>query len=194
MSLHCLCCKWCQIGVLPGQVAAHLSLEVHRTKGLKVDQAKLDEVLEEMDVFECFPVTPETNAEDAAPPPYEGLAIHQGFQCTRCTKMTQSAEYMQKHYSSKHPGESRVDGWRQCSIQRFTPAGVENMPMWFRVAPVETPEVDTRSLEERILTEMKQEMKKYLDVQHRLNNVDARNISPWLKTTKWHEHLITRSC
>jgi hypothetical protein len=187
-TLHCLCCEWCQIAIIPEHVAAHLKLNVHKAKGLIGDQAKLDETVEEMDIFECLPMTPETLAEDTAPAPYKGLAIHKGFQCTHCIKVTQSAEYMRKHFSSKHPIESKVNGWQECLVQRFTHIHQKKTQMWFRVATV--PEaVEELSLSEKILADMKKELGKQLRVHHQSRNVDARNVSPWLKTTKWHEHL-----
>ena len=186
--VHCLCCEWCQIAILPDQVAAHLKLDVHKAKGLKVDQAKLDEAVEEMDVFESLPMIIETHAEDVAPAPYQGLAIHKGFQCTHCTKVTGSPQYMRKHFSSAHPGESKVNGWQECLVQRFNKEHHENTQMWFRVATV--PEVvEELSLSEQIIADMKKEMEKQLAIHHQSRNVDARNVSPWLKTTKWHEHV-----
>ena len=159
---------------------------MHKKTHLQVQQHKLDEALVEMKVNKDLPSPPCTTLDVQAPLPYEGLKVLEGFACTLCTQLALSESYLKDHYTREHPHHPHPSQLTQCSMQRFSLMHAGPLRMLFRVQS-ETPNHIQPVMS--VAATAQQQMAKALQVPRKRGNVNKRSVSPWLLTTKWHEHV-----
>ena len=77
-----------------------------------------------------------------------------------------------------------------CSVQRITNA-IRDVPpfarSWFRVSDSTQQYMEPSS--DILLDQLQKEMATVLEDPYQLTMTDHRSISPWLLTTRWHEHI-----
>lgn len=176
-------CEWCQSLVLPDQVQSHLKNSNHKQSRFKVDKAHLEAALAEMEIEPELPLPPCTYPGQEAPPPFRGLAVLKGFECPNCPQLSISEKYLQRHHVKKHPDHSQPSHFSECFMQRFNLSSNRDL---FKVEP--HPSVQLKGIA-AIIASAREEMAKVLDAPRVRKEVDPRAVSPWLLTTKWHEHV-----
>ena len=184
--IRSLICEWCQVVVSPDRVKAHLKSPSHKDKNLKLKEESMDNALAAMNVAKTPPPPPVTKLSQPAPTPFQGLKLLEGFACTHCCQLGLSEGFMKNHYSRQHHTNMASSAFTRCLMQRYSMSQAGPMRALFRVESSPT-HGDQPSLS--VLDAVQVEMAAALDMPHLRNKTDQRCISPWLLTTKWHEHI-----
>jgi hypothetical protein len=120
---------------------------------------------------------------------FQGLAIEKGYACALCPQAGRSRESLRKHHSQFHPDQPCPQSWISCSIQRLTSA-IRGVPRsahaWFRVLDSTLSSGPSSNM---LLEGLQEQMGTVLEDPHQPTMTDHRSISPWLLTTRWHEHI-----
>jgi hypothetical protein len=168
------------------RVKGHLRSAIHKKTNLQVQQHKLDEALADMEVNKDLPSPPCTTLDVQAPRPYQGLKVLEGFACTLCTQLALSESYLKDHYTREHSNHPHPSQLTQCSMQRFSLMHTGPLRKLFRVQSEALIQIQPAM---SVVAVAQQLMAKALQVPRKRGNVDKRSVSPWLLTTKWHEHV-----
>jgi hypothetical protein len=176
-DLHCFCCTICQVALTTVGVANHLKHSHGFLKSL-LDMEQLIAIAEEENVMDALPDI----GSEVAVDPFQGLKIHQGFQCSLCRSFAGTQEYIRKHHSHFHRDQPTPKTWKQCLLQRLTTHG--KGATFFEV---KSPSNRSQTSEGKIIESIRNDMAKVLAVN--LRPANSRNISPWLLSTRWHEHV-----
>jgi hypothetical protein len=174
-ELHFLCCEICQVAILPGQAKTHVKTQHSQTE---FDDAKFAQAMTE----EGIP--PDLPSISGARSQVEGLAVHDAFACAHCDKVFTSLKNMRNHHSEVHKGTAKPREWRACKAQRFRNGGPGTHQMFWEV---ENPVEPEACVKETLIRAMMKDMESVLQVIEVPQ--DKRTVSPWLLTTRWHEHL-----
>jgi hypothetical protein len=169
------------------RVKGHLKSSSHQDKNAHLNQTKLNEALVAMNVAKTHPPPPITMLAQQAPAPFKGLKILEGFACTLCTQLGVSEAYIKDHYSREHHTNIASSDLSHCFLQRYSLAHTGPLRALFRVQPPSQDESPTPELS--IVDRVREQMAAALQTPHLRNQEDQRCISPWLLTTKWHEHV-----
>lgn len=181
-----LCCEWCQVTVSHDRIKKHLKSPSHKDKNVHLHQTKLDEALGAMNIAKTHPPPPITTLHQQAPPSFQGLKLLEGFACTICTQLGLSESYMKDHYSREHHINILTSKLTRCYLQRYSLANTGPLRALFRVQP---PSQDQGQQGSSLADRVCKQMAAALTRPHLRNQADQRCISPWLLTTKWHEHV-----
>jgi hypothetical protein len=185
--LQYMCCEWCQATVSPDRVQGHLKTPAHKNSKIRVQQEKLQEAMVKMHIAKDHPLPPCTTLDMQAPVSFQGLKVLEGFACTLCTQLANAESSLKDHYTRAHPTQKCPSTLIPCIMQRFSMAQIGPPRTLFRVVPshsIQTPPIQSVSVTAQ------QEMAKVLQIPRQRMEVDPRSISPWLLTTKWHEHVL----
>ena len=183
--LRTLCCEWCQVTVSCDGVKTHLKSKSHKDKNVQVNQTKLEEALVALNVTKSHPPPPITMLAQQAPAAFKSLKTLEGFACTLCTQLGLSELYMKDHYSRVH--HIIPSDLTRCIMQRYSLAHAGPLRSLFRVQPLSSQNENQPELS--IVDCVREQMAAALQTPHLRNQEDQRCISPWLLTTKWHEHV-----
>ncbi|KAI6011474.1 hypothetical protein EDC04DRAFT_2609873 [Pisolithus marmoratus] len=115
-KLKALCCKFCQIGLIPGDVLGHIH---GQHKGLLVNKKDLDEVLANLEVCKDIPEP----CYDRVGPPFKGLKVSIGRGCQMCSFASSSNKYIQTHYQKQHSGTPMPNEFPDCKMQQLSSSG-----------------------------------------------------------------------
>lgn len=114
------------------------------------------------------------------PPPLYGLPVHSGFKCSACDSCASTKHSLRQHKCN----EDEYDVL-PTSMQQFN---LSHQRTWFPVQEVtilpKIKELQDSQLQNAVLA-----FERFTYEQEDTN--DARKISPWLMTTKWHVHSST---
>jgi hypothetical protein len=115
-------------------------------------------------------------------PAIQGLKTLDAFYCSHCLTAKQHQDTIVRHHRVEHPDATKPSSWATGPAQRFT-EGVGVFRQVFRVlAPVVDSNVGTFNISS-ILANMEATQKALTP------DLDIRNITPWLRITKWHEMI-----
>ena len=179
--LCCLICEPCKVALLPDEAQSHLDKQ-HGESELEIDQPVFKKALDIMGVMDVFP---EPGFGGPECPAFGGLGIKQGYRCEECEQALGTKASSAKHYSKVHPGIKKPkelpDIYTQCLNYGAGPART-----LFEVLPFDTP--DTNS-DEMLVASLRAETDKSFQQSIDPSLLNARGISPWLLSTKWHLHV-----
>lgn len=173
-DLQVMCCIICQVAILPDHISGHIA-KVHPR--VCIDDMKYCQVVADMKVPMTFPQSIIGGRYVKA---YKGLMVHDGLACNFCSFACISNEWMQKHHHRMHPSIASPKQWSSCKMQQLNRGG--NKTYWQVAGNNE----EIHGHEEAI-DRMEKEMEEATKVM--LIPQEKRMISPWLMTTKWHEHV-----
>jgi hypothetical protein len=168
--------------LLPSQVKAHLK-QVHEAGRLQIDRSKFEAILKENEIMDGIP---EIQVDEVLEP-FEGIQVKKGWRCHECSKVYGSIGSMEQHYSKSHKSSTRIPkDWPSCFMQRLTNCPGEFSKFFEVHSPNPLPPLD--SMDER-MKKFRQEAE--ASIKDNLTSVpsNARTISPWLMSTKWHLHV-----
>ena len=175
-SVRSLICEACEYAIPPLEVKAHCNNQ-HRDSHMIVDDAELSQVCRRLKVANKPPVYgngPYTEVE--------GVKVQKGIVCPYCGKALVKPSSMAKHHGTAHPDiRPAPKEWPDAWVQRFNHGAGS---AFFSVNPLRSV-VPTEA--DAIIKQLRSEMQDAKE--GRQVSTDARTISPWLLSTKWHEHV-----
>lgn len=146
---------------------------------MKVEKPTFDQALEELDVYDEFPKMDRTIPVS----PFDGLRVFKAVHCLHCPKILPKASSMAKHHQMHHKDRLEPKNWPECDAQSLPEkTGLDSG--FFQVI---LPNKVNNSTIAEMVAKLQGEMSGLLQVNVTAQN--ARNISPWLLTTRWHEHV-----
>jgi hypothetical protein len=177
-ALSCLCCESCKVALVPRYVGAH----VHKTHGcthVSINNDLLAEACQRLGAASELPYMFGLGIKQQ----YAGLAVYDGIGCTHCQYCCLSRENMRKHFQRCHPEHRLGTFWPHVTVQQLDK---QRNNAFFRVEPWDKSEsmpddIYLKNLEESMGAD---KMEKGAE-----GDVNARQVSPWLLTTRWHEHI-----
>jgi len=176
--LMCLCCEMCEVALTPSQVQGHLN-SAHAEFKMCIDKHHFEEVIELYDIQEDLP----SLSHDIVVEAWEGLKVHQGFRCLHCSKVLGLKDSMLKHHKQLHKEHLTPSAWPAICMQRLSSRPGEASTFFEVIPRNSTPKTSIEAFVEQV----RKEMASVLEVRQIPRN--ARSVSPWLLTTRWHEHF-----
>ncbi|KAI6009129.1 hypothetical protein EDC04DRAFT_2610721 [Pisolithus marmoratus] len=176
-EFHFLTCQICQAALAPGEVKHHLT-KMHGTQSrYNNHQFKL--------ATAALNVVTELPSHITGPRPMvHGLKVQDGLACSQCSFISRSGEWLRQHYSKSHPTMPKPSSWRACKVQQLRKGAGDTQALW----EVETARDEGRStLRQSLVDSLLKELEPTLQVVQ--TPLDGRMVSPWLLTTRWHEHM-----
>ena len=178
-DLNVLCCNLCKIALLPTWVAGHIQ---DNHTNIKVNNHCLQIIIEANDINNDLPSPPAT--QDGIQP-FKGLKVLEGYICPQCPQVSSSTKYLRAHYLKDHSDSPCPQHWSTCKMQQLNNGG-RNRRLW-RVLEHSIPDQPAITSTDTIVQELRNDIAKVIpDSQFPKDN---RLISPWLLTTRWHEHV-----
>ncbi|KAG1855255.1 hypothetical protein F4604DRAFT_1590815, partial [Suillus subluteus] len=173
-DLLVLCCQTCQVALPPSQMPSHIG---NAHSAVRVDDDKYCGAVADMKIASALPPSVAGGKYHTA---YPGLRIHDGLACDSCTFACGSRDWMAKHHRDKHPTVTLPKQWSPCKTQQLNNGS--NKKFW-RVAGDDDVVCD----HQEVIDKMRKEMADVIRVEQVPQ--EKRMVSPWLLTTKWHEHV-----
>jgi hypothetical protein len=174
-ELHFLCCEICQVAILPSAAKTHVKTKHPQ---MEFDDMKFAEAMKEEGIPSELPKISGARSQ------VEGLAVHDAIACGHCNKVLTSIKSMHNHHSEEHKGTTRPKEWRACKAQHFRNGGPDAHQIFWEVKNHVEPEA---CVKETLIRAIMKDMESVLQVVEAPQ--DKRTVSPWLLTTRWHEHL-----
>ena len=177
-QFHFLCCEICQIAIISSEARTHIK-QKHPQLEFNIDL--FNNAIKELHITEGLPsISMQKQA------PVKGLHIHDAIACDHCHKIFKSIKKMKEHHTQAHLGISAPDKWRKCKAQQLKSKGPGTHKTLWEVENIQS-DID----QERNIAAMVQSIIKEIEPKFQVHPVpqDNRVISPWLLTTKWHNHI-----
>lgn len=160
----------------------HLN-DFHSSAQFKINSQKFEQAIHDMNVHSSFP-SPALHPI----PEVAGLQLFSGYICSYCPLSFGTQLSIKKHHREAHKNVSLPSSWQQHSLQRFS-STKGSARSFFRVIPQQN--LEPLSTISTIAKSIRASMAPLISIEHVPAN--ARVISPWLLTTKWHEHVAGHS-
>jgi hypothetical protein len=170
------------VAITSEMVPGHLKY-AHKEAKFKLDQGRFDDAIAVMDVYEDLPdiAIDETVGMTA----FAGLRLHQGLSCGHCPKVVKNDAGASSHYSICHKGVKKPEKLSIAHYQQFNKTASTQRSLFRVEAPQQNPSCPNTALVATLRAETDKGFKG--DVHPK--DLNARAISPWLLTTKWHLHV-----
>jgi hypothetical protein len=177
--IQALICEHCKIALNVDEVPGHLHGK-HKNSGFQVDKIKLDEVVKELNIEGMLPDV------GAGPlPEVSGLKLQKGLLCPKCGQVVGTENSMGKHYSGEHKGVKKPKVFKTAFYQQFNQGSGSGRAI-FQVEPKAKEPV---SPDDVLVATLRSETDQTFQEDMDLADINARQVSPWLLTTKWHLHV-----
>ncbi|KAG2110465.1 hypothetical protein BD769DRAFT_1674624 [Suillus cothurnatus] len=173
-DLLVLCCQICQVALPPSQMPSHIG---NTHSAVRVDDDKYCQAVADMKIASTLPPSVIGGKYRTA---YRGLRIHDGLACDSCAFACSTRDWMAKHHRNTHPTIALPKQWLPCKMQQLNRGS--NKRFW-RIAGDD----DVACDHQEIIDRMRKEMADVVRVEQVPQ--EKRMVSPWLLTTKWHEHV-----
>ena len=176
-----LICQLCQEGVAMSTTQSHIANQ-HPSLLYAFKRDQFCQAVEEMALVLDLP-----NIITGPRPIIQGLPVHSALACDQCPAVFSFAKKMNDHYHCHHQELPIPKTFRECNAQRMRAKGAGKQRTFWEVT---TPE---KSTQDSAVADMVDKLMKELDGQPEVVQVvsDDRLISPWLLTTRWHEHVAS---
>ncbi|KAI5981269.1 hypothetical protein EDC04DRAFT_2617498 [Pisolithus marmoratus] len=174
-ELKALCCQQCQVALIPREALAHMH---GQHKGLHVNREHFLQVLGQLEIHEDLPEP----YFGCVIPPFKGLKVLDGQACGLYSFVTSSLKYMQTHHREDHRDTAMPRTWAACKMQQFNRSGRGHV--LFQVE--DTASANTSEPNAQPIVLLRQEI---AQASTHVLPQDEWVISPWLRTTRWHEHI-----
>jgi len=160
------------------EVSGHCKT-AHSNAGFKVDDLQLKQAFIDLDIEAEFPEL----GNDVVYEEFAGLKLREGIYCTECPKVMGTIGSANVHYSTAHTGIKKpkdlplgncqqLKRGRDCALFRVNP----------RVRSATTSD-------ELLVATLRAETDKVFSETIQTSDLNARAITPWLLSTKWHLHI-----
>jgi hypothetical protein len=175
-ALKCLCCESCQIALIPAHVSAHIK-KTHELNFININMEDLNQVCKNLGVHFVLPAL----VGDQSRTQFAGLKLYEGIRCGLCPYACIARRVMQKHHRSSHADKKCPGSWSSTSVQQLDR---QTHKSFFSVTPWNKPDVMPDDI---YLKNLKSWMSEDDDICP--SDLNAHQISPWLLSTRWHEHV-----
>lgn len=179
--LRLVICLDCGVAITSKNIIKHVH-DSHSELSVRFDNTQLSQIIEELGVLDSYSAV-NIPAECS---PFEGLHLTtDAYLCTECPHIRGTCASIQTHFITSHDGSNCPTTWERITAQQLN---YRNKTPFFRVRVPPSPSTD--SVLENYLTELDTERQKSIKAFDQ-SKVDPRQISPWLRATRWHEHVAT---
>jgi hypothetical protein len=172
--LSVLVCLSCQKALLSSALSTHMDAQ-HREARLKVDENKVAFIVNQYHVKDVLAPVP-----NFSHPPFFGLKQQTGYVCDSCGHCFTTPKLMRRHFVTEH--EKIKASWKDATLQQYH-SGHGGKTFW---ACEETSSLASAPAKIAHLIQSSKD-----DLAHLLApkqyQVNARNLGPWILTTKWNE-------
>ena len=173
-NLQVLCCLICQVALPPDHISGHIE---NTHPGLQLDGDQYSKAIFDMKIPTTLPTSITGGQYTKA---YKGLKVQDGLACGLCSYVCSSKNTMGNHHRQEHATMDSPREWAPCKIQQLN-RGL-NRQYW-RVSGDDEVFCD----HQEVIDRMRKEMAEVTVVEQVPQ--ESRMVSPWLLTTKWHEHV-----
>lgn len=136
------------------------------------------------DICAKYNIPPKLPTITGPVPLIRGLSlVEEGWKCPLCSGIGTTQKSVTKHYTDKHPGLKLPSHWDKVPVQRLSKMPGHGKSYFEVVLPGdqdEDPDLDLRGLRKEC-DELYDDFKQ--------TEFDPRSVSPWLLSTRWHEHV-----
>ncbi|KAF8120689.1 hypothetical protein EV363DRAFT_1188557, partial [Boletus edulis] len=181
-EFHFLICQLCKEGIPTSTVQAHIDNK-HPELLFAFNQDQFDDATRGIQLASTFP--------DTIPGPrsiVHGLAICEAIACDQCPTVMTSIKKMKHHHLHNHQGLLIPQKFRACKAQRMKTEGAGKKRTLWEMVVTTDPAANSKEI---MVTTLMAELNKELEVVQ--IPTDNRLVSPWLRTTRWHEHVAATS-
>ncbi|KAF8633670.1 hypothetical protein AX17_004413, partial [Amanita inopinata Kibby_2008] len=176
-AIHAFICKACKIALAAHQVSSHYRSQ-HGKLNITIFEPDIRCAAQKLGVeMEILSVIGRGPVDEV-----QGLAIFDGMLCDFCERVYCTVGSMKKHHRSLHGDLDMPSSWRQVKAQQLNWTTHKS---YFRIRPTLAPE--TPLTPSSTADKIHAQTKGHLDMTQPID--DARLLSPWLSSTRWHEHI-----
>jgi hypothetical protein len=173
-DLQVLCCLICQVALPPDHISGHIE---NAHPGLRLDDDKYTQAIFDLKIAITLPTSIAGGQYTKA---YKGLKVHDGFACNSCSYACGSKRTMGEHHRKEHAAIDTPREWTPCKMQQLNKGAHKRC--WRVSGDNEVP-----CNHQEVIDRMRKEMAEVTTVEQVAR--ESRMVSPWLMTTKWHEHV-----
>ncbi|KAF9230085.1 hypothetical protein BU15DRAFT_84071 [Melanogaster broomeanus] len=180
-EFHFLVCMTCEVALTKKETLKHLT---NKHSILLVDHVQFTTAMMKTNVAEDLPVIIEGPRDMVA-----GLSTHDALGCDHCHQVYTVAKKMQRHHSNIHSNIPKPRIWRECKAQCMHSMGSGIHRVLWEVKTsghIAEHQSSKELLVEALLMEAREELKVS---QTASATSDERMVTPWLRTTRWHEYV-----
>lgn len=160
------------------EVQSHLRI-AHPAAAFKINDLQLQQAVEDLDISPEFPQL----GADTVYEEFGGLTLHKGIYCQECPKVMGTSGSASVHYSTTHSGiakPKRLPTGHYQQLRRGQDRSLFRVKPWFRC---------TISSDEMLVANLRAETDKAFKDVLKTSDLNARAVTPWLLSTKWHLHI-----
>ncbi|KAK7685372.1 hypothetical protein QCA50_011234 [Cerrena zonata] len=180
-SLGCLCCELCHIALTTTQTIKHM-----RQQHPKLPAYPTLPFLCALSNIYCYDSFAEFSDHNLNA--FGGLSIYIGVECPACDYKCRSKESMRVHHRTDHPEHPATTNWSSCHLQQLNHSSHKQ---FFKVILPQSTSNPQINIAKMFITQARQQVKTvYAKLEAETS--DARLITPWLLSTKWH--IFTAGC
>jgi hypothetical protein len=173
-------CQLCKEGVAAPATQAHLSKE-HSDLAKAFTPSIFQAVATKLQLATVLPLGI-TGPRSVV----HGLAITDALACSHCLMILTKAKNMGEHHKNNHPEVLVPTEWRSCKAQRIKAEGLGAHRTFWEVMVAKKPTTQREDIVQQLMDDLNKQLE---NVQ---TSPDHRLVSPWLRTTRWHEYVAER--
>ncbi|KXN80582.1 ATP-dependent DNA helicase tlh1 [Leucoagaricus sp. SymC.cos] len=181
-NLRLFCCSTCCVYLTAGAALTHIKT-LHSSCGIRGGDKEFQAICRKLDAATEFPPISTLSGCEAFP----GLWLYtEALKCSvdNCYKVYTTAEAMSTHYNETHKGIKITWDWVVVPAQRLDNSSHATL---FTIIPPPPPTPSSQVSKWAWLSET-QNMIEVIVRPVKLDNPDPRNVSAWLKQTRWPFH------
>ena len=171
-----LICLPCQVAQTQDQLASHIQ-SAHQEAHIQLDHTKLAEACSNFDILPELPNIGLGPIEEV-----QGLKVLNGFVCNICGALSMVEDQMSRHHSKHHSSIPKPAKWQDVKMQRLNHG---TSRCYFQIYPQKT--FPLAKTDEDIIMHYRQLVQESWDIND--DQVEARLVNAWLRTTKWHKFV-----
>jgi Protein of unknown function (DUF3505). len=179
-ELSNLCCEACRCTCYAEHVSTHLKNK-HPDAHITLNMETLNSICKKMQVQSKMPLMLPGIRDE-----FDGIRVQDGISCTHYEFACRSDQYMEEHHRKTHPWYTASAKWPKVKVQQLN-QGSGTACCYFQIKQRNTPEITT---DDATVSQLSGEIH-FLDEQdeEQAEEINAWMVSPWLLSTKWHEHV-----
>jgi len=170
-------CLDCGAAIGGQSIETHLHV-IHKEESFRIDHIKLKQTLVDLQVKESFDLT-------NLPPnchQIEGLHLSSdAYLCSICQHIRGTLLSIKRHHLTTHSTSPMPISWTRVVAQQLHH---HNHSSYFQVIPKDTPSDNNDITTQFFISLNKNRQKAVAD--YDISKIDPRQVSVWLKITKWH--------
>lgn len=169
-------CLECSCGIGNKSIASHIQ-EVHWDAKIRLDHAKLNQTLADLEVKEEFDLAD----LPVSCPQIEGLHLTpEAYICPHCQRIRGHLASIKEHHLQDHKSLPTPSSWKKIAAQQIHH---KNRTPYFQVIP-KAPAAEADAGTQHFIFLQKERERTVAD--YDMSKINPRQVSTWLNATKWH--------